>query len=252
MTLISQIEVTTRCNYDCKYCTGRSMVQKDMSWETFEIISKQLRPGHVSLQGEGEPTLWPHLYRAAKLLYKKHPMMTIINGSRIDIHQLSTYFMYVGVSIDTLDSVAAKDIGRHNLDKVLSNVESLINVMHGRLVIHTTDYGQDLTALKNYCTERRLRHVIQPLQKKDDYVKVYPVQWLVKSTPTPTASSFCCSFLDNDKMDFYTVDGELRPCCMMKTPLTVTRQELKQQLSEGQIPYNCAGCKNIQSKEHTG
>lgn len=228
------------------------MVQKDMTWEAFERIAVRLRLGHVSLQGEGEPTLWPHFYKAAKMLHKKHPMMTIINGSRIDVHNLSSYFVYVGVSIDTLDPVAAKDVGRYNLDKVLSNVESLINVMHGRLVIHTTDYGQDLTALKEYCSVRRLRHVIQPLQKKDDYVKVYPIHWLAKTNTVKEASSYHCNYLDTDKMDFYTVDGELRPCCMMKTKLEVTKQELKDSLASGVILPNCAGCSNIRVKQHTG
>lgn len=75
------------------------------------------------------------------MLYKKYLMMIIINGFRIDVYNFSSYFVYVGVSIDILDLVVVKDVGRYNLDKVLSNVESLINVMYGRFVIYIMDYG---------------------------------------------------------------------------------------------------------------
>lgn len=178
--------------------------------------------------------------------------MTIINGTRVDPELLSKYFVYVGISLDSLDKTAAKDIGRYNLNKVLENIERLIPLMHRRLVIHTTSLGQDIQPLKDYCKQRNLRHAIQPLQKKDDYVKVYPVQWGIRTASINSADSYKCSYLERDRMDFYTVDGELRPCCLMKTPLTVTKEVLLSKLSQGTIPDNCLGCSNIQQNKHTG
>ena len=54
--MFAQIEITTRCNFDCFYCAGRLMRQGDMPYETFtwlidQHIAKYGVPGVVSLQG---------------------------------------------------------------------------------------------------------------------------------------------------------------------------------------------------------
>jgi MoaA/NifB/PqqE/SkfB family radical SAM enzyme len=59
----AQIEPTTRCNFTCGFCAGRSMEQRDLDWAAFRNFLA-LHPGlrHVELQGEGEPLLHPRFF----------------------------------------------------------------------------------------------------------------------------------------------------------------------------------------------
>lgn len=246
MVQLTQIEVTTRCNYDCKYCAGRSMEQKDMSWEMFLSIAQNITSKQCSLQGEGEPTLWPYFYKAAQYLHsRKIGVSTIINASRVNIELLDAHFTKVGVSIDTLDDKVAQEIGRHKLSKVLDNLQLMIPKLRNRLTIHTTDFGQDLEPIKKYCADTNIKHVIQPLQKKLDYVVVYPKHWDVKINTVRPNNSYSCVYLREPLMEFYTIDGYKRPCCFMKSHTTLSKQQLQLSLKSGSVSQVCVGCFNL-------
>jgi MoaA/NifB/PqqE/SkfB family radical SAM enzyme len=82
-----QFEITTRCNFDCFYCAGRHMRQGDMPYETFTAllerdIATHGPPDIVSLQGEGEPTLYHDFLRMAKFVRDQGAIpYTITNGT---------------------------------------------------------------------------------------------------------------------------------------------------------------------------
>lgn len=102
-----QLEITTRCNFDCFYCAGRDMPQQDMAWDTFVRIVDRIpgRGSMVSLQGEGEPSLHPKFEAMAQhVATRGHQAYTILNASRIDAERLSRLFPTVGISVDTLDA----------------------------------------------------------------------------------------------------------------------------------------------------
>lgn len=242
-----QLEITTRCNFDCFYCAGRDMPQKDMSWDTFTKIVLAI-PGKgfsVWLQGEGEPSLHPQFEAMARYVRQHgHHPYTILNGSRVDAQKLPILFPTIGLSVDTLDEACAHQIGRYNLPKVLKNIDLLSQVMQPkRINIMTVDMGQPLDALRSWAVERGFgRHIVEALSPKTDYARRYTVnsQAIMPSRPSS------CAFLQRDVMRFYTWMGKELPCCFIKnTNAFTTVNDLRSRLAKGDILGCCAGCTQL-------
>jgi molybdenum cofactor biosynthesis enzyme MoaA len=247
-----QIEVTTVCNFSCYYCAGRDMAQRHMDMAVFMRIMDAL-PLHagitVSLQGEGEPTLHPELWdMVVACIERGHSTYTITNGSRIEADLFNEGLNAVGVSIDTLDAAEAERIGRHNLAKVLANFETLLHTMGpDRVTVHTVDYGQELAPLVNWLRGLGVqRHIVQPLQIKDDYARRYGQQPVVVHRQALALSDYRCAFLDTPRMRYFNIDGVEMPCCFIKDASVFTSiSDLRQTLAHRQVPAACAGCREL-------
>lgn len=242
-----QLEITTRCNFDCFYCAGRDMAQKDMSWNTFtQIMASIVGKGHsVWLQGEGEPSLHPQFEAMAQYVKGQgHQPYTILNGSRVDLKTLPVLFPSIGFSVDTLDEEEARKVGRHNLPKVLKNIDLLCEVMQPkRINIMTVNIGQPLDALRQWVGARGFgRHIVQALSPKNDYARRYTVnsQAILPSKPST------CQFLERRLMRFYTWEGKELPCCFIKNLSDFkTILVLQTQLAKGVMPGCCSGCTQL-------
>ncbi len=243
-----QLEITTRCNFDCFYCAGRDMPQKDMSWDTFTKIVLAIpdKGFSVWLQGEGEPSLHPQFEAMARYVRQKgHQPYTILNGSRVDTKSLPILFPRIGFSVDTLDEQIAHQTGRYNLPKVLKNIDLLSQVMHPkRIIIMTVDMGQPLDALRTWVAERGFgRHIVQALIPKSDYARRYTVNSQAIMPMRPSR----CAYLQQLVMRFYTWQGKELPCCFIKDSSAVTTiPDLKVKLEKGEIPGCCAGCTHLE------
>jgi len=241
-----QIEVTTHCSFICFYCAGRDMPQRHMEWPVFERVIAGIPLGAhaVSLQGEGEPTLHPRFWdmvAAAKI--RGFSPTTITNGYEVDVERIAAELPDVAVSLDTLDEAEATRIGRLKLPRVLATVERLAALIEpARLRIMTVDYGQDLAPLRRYLNALGLhQHIVQPLQRKDDYARRYPGR--VRDNGV---YHYRCRFLDAPVMRFYTIDGLELPCCFIKdTTGFTTIDALGADLKRGVVPAPCAGCREI-------
>lgn len=244
-----QIELTTRCNFKCWYCTGRQMPQQDMEWSTFtEIINTVPRGKTVSLQGEGEPTLWQYWAKGIQYVAERDLIpYSIINGSIVDVELLSKYFPHIGISLDTLDSAEADKIGRFNINKVLNNIELLAAAMPNRVNIHVTKIDTDTSAVVNWAKERRLQCIVQPLQTKQDYQVIYPSNF---KTPIKeilvSDEMLMCNYLSGNKYHYYTVSGKKLPCCYIKeNVLAFDVITAAAQMKAGVVPEHCNGCRNL-------
>lgn len=248
-----QIEITTRCNYSCLYCSGRHMEQKDMSWDTFLETIKEVRPkDEVSLQGEGEPTLWPHFKQAVLYLKAKQVnLYSILNGTILDCKLIADNFPTIGVSLDSLNEQECNNLGRHYLPKVLRNLKELKKAMPAsRINIHTTDYGQDLTKLKLFVKAEGYRHLIQKLQVKEDYTRHYsgaiekPVMFYTNRSEPMT-----CDFLSSPRLRYFTVEAVELPCCLIKDARGWPGKEaVRASVESGNIVPWCLGCRNLKKK----
>lgn len=243
-----QIELTTRCNFDCWYCTGRAMPQQDMTWDQFvEIIDRIPRGQVVMLQGEGEPTLWPDWWRGVEYVVSKGLVpYSIINGSRVDVIRTAILFPRIGVSIDTLNPQEAENIGRHNLKKVLENVEQLNRAMPNRVLVHIVQAQTGIEDVIRWCIERDIGYVVQPLQQKHDYETVYPMWMRSPRGPMPEPAKYECKYLSERQHRFWTVGGKELPCCYIKFDVqTFNHDQALQELVAGNTPRHCIGCRNL-------
>ena len=248
-----QIEITTRCNYDCFYCAGRVMPQRDMDRDlALGIISRLPRGagGVVSLQGEGEPSAHPGFWDFVEaVLARGWVPHSILNGTRIAAQRIAQAFPRIGVSIDTIDPALADRIGRYNVAKVIRNVESLVREMGGeRVTIHMTDFGQDLQALSAFVRRLGARQIIQPLQAKDDYLIHYasrlPGGFHLQRSGEHMPKRYSCLYLEQPLMRYYTLDGTEMPCCYIKDATAFESvADLRATLSARDVPRACKGCR---------
>lgn len=209
-----QIELTTRCNFDCFYCAGRTMQQKDMKWDTFTSIIQRYtteygKPSSVILQGEGEPTLHPDFFKMAKWVVDQGiGLYSITNGTYRYPEKFIGLFTKIGVSLDTLDEGKANAIGRYKLPKVLEFIDKISK--HIEVRIHSIFDGENTNEISDWCTRNGYKHAVQPLQTKEDYAINYNIP-----SHTPTVG-FSCNFLGSKRLRYYTVNGVELPCCHIK------------------------------------
>jgi MoaA/NifB/PqqE/SkfB family radical SAM enzyme len=239
-----QIEIGTHCNYQCFYCAGRDMAQTYMAWDLFSaILERQSAPQveRVSLQGEGEPMMHPRFWDMVSAVTARGlTPYTITNGSLLDPERVAKAFPAIGISIDTVDPEYARRIGRYKLQRVLRNLDALLNVLApDRVIIHTVAMGQPLDHLREYLARRGIKkHVVQPLQTKADYASRYS-----SAAPSWGACTYQCRFLAAPIMRYYDITGLEMPCCFIKnTAEFVSGDELRRQLNQRIVPSCCGGC----------
>ncbi|ACM21670.1 radical SAM domain iron-sulfur cluster-binding oxidoreductase [Geotalea daltonii FRC-32] len=249
-TSFIQIEITTICNFDCFYCAGRNMPQRHMGLDLFNTIlaSLPLEPCTISLQGEGEPTLHPHFISMAKQVIEAgHIPYTITNCSCLDASVIAEVFPQIGVSLDTLDPGEAQRLGRHDLRQVVENLDRLLQRMGpDRVILHTVNYGQQMERFTKLVESRGFsRHIVQPLQMKDDYRKRYcnvpvgPQGW-------KSAHYLGCRYLQQPLMRYFDVNGREMPCCYIKDASKfVSTDHARSVMGQGRVPDCCAGCREI-------
>lgn len=102
------IEPTTRCNFRCWYCIGRSMQQSDIRLEDFvQALEHFPTLKTIALVGEGEPLLHPDFFAMATIAHERGIKVVISsNGSCFtenNIRRLcESAITYVSVSIDSI------------------------------------------------------------------------------------------------------------------------------------------------------
>ena len=128
-----QVEPTTRCNFNCGYCAGRHLPQRDMALEVFDgFLSSTQRISRIQLQGEGEPLMHPGFYEMVERARARHPavrLSTVTNGSLLSAHAdrlVESALDHVFVSIDTAEPELFEKIRRGKLDRVVEGMKALV------------------------------------------------------------------------------------------------------------------------------
>ena len=250
--MMVQIEITTRCNFDCFYCAGRLMRQADMAFDSFERllqshIARYGIPEVVSLQGEGEPTLHPDFFRMSeRVLTIGAQPYTITNGSYKHPERFIGLFSQIGVSVDSLDDRIAGAMGRYNLPRVIAFIEALAPRM--KILIHSVAHQKYTRPIDAWCRQRGYIHIVQPLQTKADYAHRYKD----RIAATAPVGSFSCGYLTTPSMRYYNLDGVEMPCCYIKDASRYSGVEaLLEHQKYGTWATCCTGCRFGRARHDT-
>lgn len=187
-----QIEPTTRCNFNCHFCIGRQMPQRDMGVEIFENII-QLFPEieHIELQGEGEPLLNPHFFEMVAAAKRHRPNVRIsfiTNGSLFNQQNIEKILecdiSKIYVSIESTKPETYHEIRGGILTDIIQGIQSLMDKRNSQKR-HLPLIGFAVTILRktmyDYPSICRLYSslgmdggiISQPLQRMSVYTRFY-------------------------------------------------------------------------------
>jgi radical S-adenosyl methionine domain-containing protein 2 len=138
--------LTTRCNYDCKFCFSRNLDAelKDLAYA--EEILEKLRVKQIEKINfvGGEPLMHPLFFDIVRLAKGMRFIVSIVsNGyylNRDVIRELKSFVDWIGLSIESADEAIEVELGRGNgghVRKVLALAE-IIHQARIKLKINTT------------------------------------------------------------------------------------------------------------------
>ena len=131
-----QIEPTTKCNLECKFCSrhslNKSRLNKDLNLEQFEyILSKIPTLKKIKLQGLGEPLLNKEISKILNVAKDSKKIISLISNGlmfkKVDIDPLLQILDCFYISIDSLDLSSFSEIrGGASLKEVIENIDFII------------------------------------------------------------------------------------------------------------------------------
>lgn len=252
-----QLDPTSVCDLKCGYCVGRTWKQGHAPVESIEAVFNALpNLEYVHVQGEGEPLLGRHFFRAVDLVAEAGADLGLITNGRhftpgnID-KLLASGAKSIGVSVDSLEPDQYRQIRGGDLAPVLGGVERLLSRRPGgrtdvyfTVVLMKDNFGQ-LARIRDLSEQWGMSPPsVQPLQRSPDYSAHYPnwlnTQYLDDEQQAVVADyqrerarvraeagreTFFESLFKNapelscpfiDKALHVRFDGALFPCCFMK------------------------------------
>lgn len=186
------IEPTTRCNFRCWYCIGRSMEQADIRTDQFaRMLDHFPAVKTIALVGEGEPLLHTGFFDMVLMARARGiKIMITSNGSQFSesvIRNLcETGVTYVSVSIDSINpDTFADSRPPGGLDSIWRGIAALRRYrdehdyqypkigLKGTLFSHTVDeLPQIISEATKYGME--IFEGFQPLNPMHTYLSAYP------------------------------------------------------------------------------
>jgi len=189
---VLNLEPTTRCNFNCWYCIGRTMKQEDLSFENYvSILDHSPTIKVIAIVGEGEPLLNKRFFDMVKLAKERNiRAVSLSNGSALTQSVVKKIcesgLDYLSVSIDSIDpeTFAQSRIGG-DLNRVWAGIERLVNYrdrhgfkypvigLKGSLFTYTKN---ELPQIIKEAKKRGIDYLegFQPLNPKQSYVDIYP------------------------------------------------------------------------------
>ncbi len=191
---VLNIEPTTRCNFNCWYCVGRHMEQKDITVEDFKRVLDHFPSVRlIALVGEGEPLMHKGFYEMARMAADRGiRVVTLSNGSTLSTSNVQKLcearIHYISISIDShdADTFASSRING-DLHQVLAGIKRLADYrdahgfkyprigLKGSLFSHTQDQIPQIVALAQ-AHGVEIFESFQPLNPMQTYVPIYPVE----------------------------------------------------------------------------
>ncbi len=167
------IELTSLCNSKCFFCPYINMKRekKSMSDEIFFKIINRIKeeniiPVYFELWNVGEPFLDKKIFERIKLLKKNFPNVPVKISSNFEILDiamieklLDSDIDFINISLNAVDKKTYNDIMGLDYDKVINNVNTLINLKKKRkkkikiclsMIIYNTKFYDIIKFLLKY------------------------------------------------------------------------------------------------------
>lgn len=203
---------------------------------------------YISLQGEGEPILNKSIWNMARLAKQRTITTYTITNAAYRLTDtlakaIDTHFDRIGISLDTINTNFANRIGRVNLPKTIKTFERLVDRMGSKRVdVYTVALSEkSVNEVSRYVEGfSGVRHIIQPIQSKDDYQINYRIH------ESRQNHNYRCRYLEDQIMRYFTVDGTEMPCCYIKNEENFQSiEDIIKILSAGELPLCCSGCREL-------
>lgn len=200
----------------------------------------------VVLQGEGEPLMHKQFWDMVAAVKERGcvPSITTNLGYKLD-ERMFTEFKHIYVSIDDVRPAMSELIGRHDIERVISNLRELVERKGRRFVtISCVDLGQDYYGVEQLAKELNVTLRVQKLNTKADYVANYRARY-GELTCTPT--KYECPIVKHNEITFYDINGLEMPCCFIKdTTLFKSTEDIVETLDRKEVPDCCFGCQFLE------
>jgi len=135
---ILQVEVTSKCNFNCKYCLRQfwRSSPRDLRLEIFEKILENFPSKKVVLYGFGEPLVHENIRKMAKIASENSEVVLVTNGS-LEVERVLNYVDFLGISLDSIDPEFLKrvrvnsefEVIAENIKKAKERVEVELEVV---------------------------------------------------------------------------------------------------------------------------
>ncbi len=189
---VLNLEPTTRCNFSCWYCIGRTMQQGDITLENFvKTLDNFPNLKIIALVGEGEPFLHKGFFEMTTLAKQRGiNIYTTSNGSVFSQSVIQKIcesgITYISISIDSTDEKIF-ELSRIDgkLNKVWQGIENLVKYRNERgfkypiLGLKGTLFDYSEHEMPTIIREAKKRGIdvletYQALNLKKSYVDAYP------------------------------------------------------------------------------
>lgn len=215
-----------------------------MDFEMFCVLIDGIKsPSQIRLQGTGEAFLHPEFDMFLVYAKKRGHYVDIITNGTLQVSDMQLEHLdKIGFSIDTLDAELAAKHGRRGLDKILTNLLATHTKVPEKCMIFSVYYGQDLSPLQVFSRKYKIPHIIQNIQSKTSYQSKY-------KTKTSDYTKYACTYIDENKMSYFFVDGTCAPCPYMTHLKDVqSKDEILELFSQSMVPKCCEQCGELVEK----
>lgn len=234
------------------------MPQLDMTYADFQKhVLATPNITYVMLHGEGESTLHADFESMLNFLHERNiPVRLTTNGTYPYPERLTKLERLI-VSIDSLDQAKSAAIGRSNTKKAIEFVEACVDLKIPLEVVSVTGTmnPQEFHQVFLWASKLGVKHRLQKLMAKTDYVKFYPKDFNFGSSPAyqhtiaiPEKTKLTCVYVEKPLMKFITVQNKQLPCCFIKDPTSFSSTaSIAADLNKGTVPATCEGCHVIKA-----
>ncbi|MBC7114248.1 MAG: radical SAM protein [Archaeoglobi archaeon] len=122
---VLQIEVTSRCNFNCSYCLRQFWDDspRDMDMQTFRNVLEEFQSERCALYGFGEPLVHEEIEEMVKLASKFSEVLLVTNGS-LDVQKVLKHVDFLGISLDSADPEFLKSVRRNaEFERISENIK---------------------------------------------------------------------------------------------------------------------------------